>query len=195
MPSNGVDVSNFNAGLELKSLSGLDFAIAKVTEGTTFIDSTFNEFASQAKAMAIGHFGGYHFFHAENLNARAQAEFFCKHVVPRSGWSLWVDYETFGVSGQVDAEEIGFFIDEVKAEYPHAKVGIYTNGVGLSRIRPYLPEIGFTGLWYAAPSIPMTEQIEPLPWLIHQYEELNGIDRDYCTLSVAELRSLFTWPA
>ena len=195
MPSNGIDLSRFQAGVSLHGMTGLDFVIAKATEGTTFKDASYNTFASETEA-AGAQFGAYHFFHAEKLNARAQPDTFCAFARPRSGLSLWVDYETYGASGEADAEEIALFISEIKLNVgPQQKVGIYCNETGLSRIFPYRSEIPFNGLWYAQPSIPMTSQNALLPWQIHQYETLDGIDRNYSTWTPEQFKSFWTWPA
>jgi GH25 family lysozyme M1 (1,4-beta-N-acetylmuramidase) len=193
MGSNGVDLSEFQAGTSLAALTGLDFVIAKASEGDTIADPTYNLWASQAEE-AGAQFGAYHFFHPETFNARAQAEFFVSVANPRSGLSLWVDYETYTPEGgQVDAEEIGLFISTVKIAVPQAKVGIYANGTGLGKILPFLREIPFNGFWYANPSTPMTQQSAGLSWQIHQYESLDGIDRDYSTWSPAQFASYWKW--
>lgn len=188
---NGVDVSENNSATIISP--GPQFIIAKATEGTTETDSQYNNYA--AYAFEIGaQFGAYHFFHAENLSARAEADHFMTIAKPRSLLSLWIDYETYGLSGSADAEEIGFFIDEVKVHFPQAKVGIYCNGTGLARIEPFLAEIPFNGLWYANPSIPMTQQsLTGIEWQIHQYATVNGIDQDYWAWDLDKIVQYYTW--
>lgn len=139
-------------------------------------------------------FGAYHFFHAENLSARAEADHFMTIAKPRSLLSLWLDYESYGASGVSDAEEIGFFIDEVKVHFPLAKVGIYCNTVGYDRISPFLSEIPFNGLWYADPSSPATEQgVNGVDWQIHQYATIDGIDQDYWAWDIPKIVDYYTW--
>jgi GH25 family lysozyme M1 (1,4-beta-N-acetylmuramidase) len=194
MPSNGVDLSDDQAGLELSSLAGLDFVIAKAVEGlTTDGATTYAGWAAQAEEVGA-QFGAYAFFHPELLNARAQSDYFCTKANPRSGLSLWIDYETYGASGAADAEELGLFIDQIKVNVGNQqKVGIYANGTGLARILPYLAEIPFNGFWWANPSVPMTTQSTGLEWQIHQYESLNNIDRDYSTWTPGEFATYWQW--
>lgn len=198
MSTNGIDVSQYQAGLKLSSISGLDFTIAKASQGLTsgggFADPHYKDFEHQANAIPGLHFGAYHFGRPEYLNARAQADYFCATAQPRSGMSLWYDYETWGVSGQYDAEEIGYFISEIKRNHGNKpKVGIYTNGEGLARIKPYLFEIPYNGLWFANPSVPMTTQNPSLAWQVHQYEVFGGIDRNYSVWSRADWESYWAW--
>jgi GH25 family lysozyme M1 (1,4-beta-N-acetylmuramidase) len=192
MSSNGIDVSSYQAGLKLAGMTGLDFVLAKATEGVDLTDSTYYYFASQAAALKVN-FGAYHFFHAEDLTARRQANWFMTYAKPQSGRSLWVDYETYGANAQTDAEEIGYFIAEIKISYPHQKVGIYADETGLKRILPYLLEIPFNGFWYANPSVPMTEQSTTPEWQIHQYETLDNLDRDYSTWTPQEFGAYWEW--
>jgi GH25 family lysozyme M1 (1,4-beta-N-acetylmuramidase) len=200
--SNGIDISNHNHPLDISKVTKCDFVIAKRTEGTDFVDTSFDGYAQQCAKLNMGHFGGYHFFHAANQQGRAEAEFFIKHFGPRNGWSIWLDYESeniggkevgFGVSGRTDAEAIGLFSATIKSHYPKQKVGLYTNGEGLARIRPYLYEAHIDALWYADPSHPMTDQAAGIPWQIHQYTIVNNIDRDYSVWTVPELKQFFAW--
>lgn len=197
MSSNGIDLSEYQHGTDITKMTGLDFVIAKGCQGSLsgggFADPTFGTWAEQAKAAGV-HFGTYLFFRAELLNARAQADFFCATVKPRSGMSLWIDYETYGVSGQHDAEAIGYAICEIKRNTGNkAKVGIYCDETGLAKIHPYLSEIPFNGLWLAQPSWGMTVQNPSLAWQVHQYEVFDEIDRNYSTWSRADWQSYWSW--
>jgi GH25 family lysozyme M1 (1,4-beta-N-acetylmuramidase) len=191
---NGVDLSNQNGGVNLASVSPApSFLIAKASEALSFTDSTYPAYAAKAFDMGIP-FGAYHFFHAENKQARGEAHNFMVSARPRSLLSLWVDYETYGESGQADAEEIGFFIDEVKLNFPRAKVGIYCNETGYNRLHPYFAEIPFQGLWYANPSIPMTAQGDNgIFWQVHQYATVGGIDRDYWDWDTGKIWQYYQW--
>lgn len=191
---NGIDVSNVNGAIISLAKLNPGFVIAKASEGTTFVDDTYNNYRTQAADLKC-HFGAYHFFHAENLKARQEARLFCAVAQPASGMSLWLDYETYGASGQADAEEMGYFIAEVKDSFPQAKVGFYCNTVGLGRILPYLPEIGFNGFWYANPSIPVNTQDPNLAWQIHQYAVLNGIDQNFWSWPISQIDAFYTWQA
>lgn len=187
----GIDVSNNNG--KLTSIGSAGFVLAKCTEGTDFIDVDYDYYAQLAEAHHA-QFGAFHYFHAENLNARAQAHFFLQHATPRNYLSLWVDYEVYGISGAVDAAELGLFISTVKLVYPTAKVGVYANTVGLERISPYLSEIPLNAIWYANPSIAVGAKLPNLPaWQIHQFATVGGVDQDYTSWTGAEMQSFFTW--
>ena len=197
MGTNGIDVSEYQHGTDITKMPGLDFVIAKACQGSTngggFEDTVYGEWAEQTEA-AGAHFGAYCYFRPELLNARAQADYFCAVSRPRSGLSLWIDYETYGISGQHDAEEIGFFAAEVKRNTGNrGKIGIYCDDFGLNRILPYLAEIPYSALWNADPSRGMTVQNPSLAWQVHQYETLDNIDRDYSTWSRADWESFWTW--
>lgn len=189
--SAGVDLSNYQHDLELVTLSGLDFVIAKCTEAGDIADPSYLNFRAQTKDLGKL-FGAYHFLHAEYANARYEAQWFMRHADIQEGMTLWVDYETYGISQETDAESLGLFISTVKLEYPQAKVGIYANWTGLGRIYPYKLEIPYDGFWLADPSIPMTQETEP-PWDIHQYETYLQIDRDYCADAPALWQRMGAW--
>lgn len=189
----GIDVSNNNRPVITKLDVNTRFVFAKCTEGTSFVDSTYAHYAQLAESHGE-QFGAYHFFHAETLNARAQANFFADHCRPRTFLSLWVDYETYGASGQVDAGQLGLFIAQIKLRYPHAKVGVYANTVGFERIDRHMGEVACDAIWYANPSIPMGEQPPKLPvWQVHQYATVNGVDHNISVWTPTELRDYFAW--
>jgi GH25 family lysozyme M1 (1,4-beta-N-acetylmuramidase) len=190
--SNGIDLSNNNRRPALtKGFSGLDFVIAKATEGTHFTDPDYFYFRDQAAAVGAL-FGAYHFGHPELAGGAAEAEAFMRAAAPQSGRSLWYDYEapadgTWRTSPDHDAENIELFRDTIKGEYPRAKVGIYSNLDGFARILPHLMRESprpFDALWLAEPNGQLETPDAPLAkwgtsWNIHQYETFAGIDRNY----------------
>jgi GH25 family lysozyme M1 (1,4-beta-N-acetylmuramidase) len=193
MGTNGVDLSAFQSSVTVKSFTGLDFVIAKATEGTTVKDPTYSTWAAETED-AGAQFGAYHFFHAENKAAMQEADVFCAYARPRTGLSLWLDYETYGASPEDDAAQIALFISTVKQNVgSQQKVGLYVNGTGLNRILPYRAAIGMSALWYAAPSMGMTDQGAAMKWEIHQYETLDGIDRNYSTWSIQDWVNYAAW--
>lgn len=73
----GVDLSNYQAGLNIGSLkdNGVSFAILKATEGTTYSDRSFVNHYNAAKEAGIP-VGAYCFSHATNVEqARSEAAF------------------------------------------------------------------------------------------------------------------------
>lgn len=193
MSTNGIDLSQYQSKLTLKSFTGLDFVIAKATEGLTVKDPTYNMWALEAFDLGIG-FGAYHFLHTPDQRGKEEADMFCAYARPRSGLSLWVDYETYGVSGEADAEVIELFISTVKLNVgKQQKVGLYANRTGLERLLPYRNSLDVSALWYADPSHPMTDQAAPLKWQIHQYETYQGVDRNYSIWSKEDWESYTKW--
>jgi GH25 family lysozyme M1 (1,4-beta-N-acetylmuramidase) len=193
MGTNGVDLSSFQSSVTVKSFTGLDFVIAKATEGTGVKDPLYNQWASETEE-AGAQFGAYHFFHAENSQAVQEADVFCAYARPRTGLSLWLDYETYGKTAEDDAAQIALFIETVRGNVGNQqKIGLYVNEIGLSRMLPYRASLGISALWYAAPSMAMTDQGAAMTWDIHQYEVLDGVDRDYSTWSVQDWINYAAW--
>lgn len=69
----GVDVSHWNTGVNLSTID-IDFAIFKLTQGTSFVDNQATAFLGQCKRAGIM-FGCYHFAN-KGGNPVAEAEFF-----------------------------------------------------------------------------------------------------------------------
>ncbi|WP_052947964.1 GH25 family lysozyme [Aneurinibacillus tyrosinisolvens] len=70
----GIDVSHWQGNIDWQKVAadGVQFVFIKATEGTTYFDPTFNEYAAGAKANGI-HLGTYHYAKFSNV-AEAQAE-------------------------------------------------------------------------------------------------------------------------
>jgi lysozyme len=79
----GIDVSHWQPRIDWPRVarSGIDFAIAKATEGTNFVDETYARNARQARAAGI-RFTAYHFARPGRSlrSARRQADFFVRHA-------------------------------------------------------------------------------------------------------------------
>ncbi len=195
--SNGIDVSNHNGQMNLSSgFTNLDFVIAKCTEGINFVDPTFAYYESQA-LLLNKEFGAYHFLHAENLDGESEALFFLSHFTPRSGIGVWIDYETYGISGNVDVEIASLFSETIKARYPKQKVGLYANLTGMHKIVPLGIDAATDAFWLAYPTGQLETPDRPMPdgksWMVHQYETFQGVDRDYSRWLPGQMRQFFTW--
>jgi GH25 family lysozyme M1 (1,4-beta-N-acetylmuramidase) len=209
MGSNGIDVSDNNGRLTLtKGFSGLDFVIAKATEGIGFTDPTLPWYHAQARQAGVL-FGAYHFGHPEQSAGKSEAFMFTGALSAiggaASGMSLWYDYEAPAAGWQTtpdnDAGVITDFIGHLKDGHPHAKVGIYSNLDGFGRILPILHAAGihvYDALWLADPTTQAETTDAPLgrfgaSWNIHQYEIFHGIDRNYSRWSREQMTAAFTW--
>ena len=76
----GIDVSHHNTAIDWKTVAatGISFAFAKATEGTSFHDPQFNANYAAIKSNGMIR-GSYHFFHPDT-DAAAQAQNFLKFV-------------------------------------------------------------------------------------------------------------------
>lgn len=74
MSLKGIDISNWQAGINLSAIAGqVDFIIVKATEGVGFVDKSCDAFFQEAKRLGKK-LGFYHF--ARTNNAIAEADFF-----------------------------------------------------------------------------------------------------------------------
>lgn len=95
------DVANFQRGLVIQP--GTVFVWAKASEGTTFVDDTYQGFKAQATKVGA-HFGAYHFLRAGNGAAQADHAF----SVIGPGVPTMVDVEPTGTSYPTTADVIAF---------------------------------------------------------------------------------------
>ena len=95
MSLNGIDISNFQRGLDLSKIK-TDFVIIKATEGTSLVMDTCDGFYQQAKSLGIPR-GVYHFARPEYNTAEAEAEYFLNHIAGYVKDAILVlDYESPG---------------------------------------------------------------------------------------------------
>lgn len=76
MPLHGIDISGWQAGLQLSKIK-FDFMIAKATEGLTYVDDCCDIFVQECKSLGKP-FGFYHFARPIN-DAVTEADFFIKN--------------------------------------------------------------------------------------------------------------------
>ena len=76
----GIDVSNWQSSIDWKQVkdAGYQFAFMKATEGTEFIDHTFDQFRKEARDAGVK-VGYYHYFHPEDP-VDQQVKLFCDVV-------------------------------------------------------------------------------------------------------------------
>ena len=93
MSMNGIDISNWQAGLDLKAVP-CDFVICKATEGTWFVDKSCAGWVETALAMGKP-VGVYHY--ANGGNAVSEADYFVNNCANWVGKVLWcLDWEGQG---------------------------------------------------------------------------------------------------
>lgn len=78
MNMNGIDISNWQAGLDLSKVP-CDFVIVKATEGKNFVDKYCDKFYQQAKKLGKK-LGFYHFARPEANTAKDEADFFYQNT-------------------------------------------------------------------------------------------------------------------
>lgn len=89
-----VDISNWQDGLNIEALSGIDACIMKATGGTSFVDPTCDPWVSQCEQLGMP-WGFYHFAGDWEIGtARDEAEFFLAHCAGYFGRGIPVlDWE------------------------------------------------------------------------------------------------------
>lgn len=93
----GLDVANYQRGLNLGTAvdQGYTFAMAKVTEGASFKDTTYEQFRSEAEESGLM-FAAYHFLRSDQgIDQQAQ---WCMNNIGDKSIPVMVDVETEGNS-------------------------------------------------------------------------------------------------
>lgn len=93
MPMRGIDISNWQTGIDLSKIN-IDFMLCKATEGVGFVDKQCDNFITQAKNKGIP-WGFYHFARENSAASEAQAFYdACKGYIGKGIPVL--DYEVWG---------------------------------------------------------------------------------------------------
>ncbi|MEO9235846.1 MAG: GH25 family lysozyme [Polyangiaceae bacterium] len=157
----GIDVSHYDGTIDWNAVQGggIDFAIAKATEGTTFTDPQFAaNWAGMQDAGVVR--GAYHFFHPE-LDPDTQAAFVVSTVGPLApeDLPLILDLETNGGESEtvVVANALTFLTD-VEAATGRTPI-IYTSNRVIATVSGGSPKFAHYPLWDAqygvgCPTIP-----------------------------------------
>ena len=107
---NGIDVSNWQHGINVSQMRDVEFVIAKATEGTTYVNPDCDRVYRDARASGKKT-GVYHF--ARQGDAIAQAKYFVDHISGYIGQSVLVlDYESSAVD-----QGVGWAKDWLDAVY------------------------------------------------------------------------------
>lgn len=107
---NGIDVSNWQRGIDVTQMNDVEFVIAKATEGTSYVNPDCDRVWHNAKNSGKKT-GVYHF--ARNGDAIAQAKYFVNHISGYVGHSVLVlDYESSAVD-----QGVGWAKDWLDAVY------------------------------------------------------------------------------
>lgn len=157
MALNGIDISNYQRGLDLAQVP-CDFVICKATEGINIVHTTCDPWIQGAKKLGKK-WGFYHFFNG--ADPIAQADYFvsnCKNYFKEGMPAL--DYEMYGRIGTDKAKQ---FLDRVY-ELTGVRCAVYTSRSVLteedwSAIAPNHP------LWVAQYANNARTGYQSSPWL------------------------------
>lgn len=172
----GIDVSNNNGFIDWSQVaaSGVQFAIAKITEGTNFRDGWFSSFWPAMKANGLRR-GAYHFARPSRNGAIAEANYFVDAFAAlgqalEPGDVVALDLEDELAGGDLSAWTLAWCRHvEWRLDF---KPLVYSSPGYISDHRlQNAPELGEFGLWCASWGVP-TPPPAPVPWdlvAIHQY--------------------------
>jgi hypothetical protein len=167
------------------STAGLDFAIVKATEGTWYINPRHAAQAAHGREahLVVGH---YHFVRSGST-MRDQADYFLHTAGARPGDILTLDWEDHAVPYQ----EKDAWLHYVIGKAPHCRVLLYCNrDFWLHRDHS---SFAGDGLWIADPGAPAGKPRVDHRWVIHQYSEAGGVDRDLANFK--DTASMRAWAA
>lgn len=160
-------------------LTGLDFAIVKVTEGLSYVNPRWVKQRDHAKDAGLV-WGAYHYPHMANDPIK-EADYFLSQVAWKKGDIIVLDWEGYdnankGVSTATQIAYRDKWLKYVKQKMPGYKVGMYCN-------TSYWLNIDKTSncgdfLWIATGGKPAGEPGIDYAWTFHQYSTAGGIDHD-----------------
>jgi lysozyme len=194
----GIDISHWQDTIDWPSVKadGIEFALAKATEHTTYSDPTFDYNRAEAKAAGLA-FGAYHFFRADE-DPTAQAQHFASALgtVEVGEISPVLDLETAdGESASTIVQRATTFLTVLESLTGRVPI-IYTSPSFYESTLNAPPELAAYPLWIAnwettCPTVPTNWA----DWSLWQYTDsgsISGIggpvDRDQFDGSVEELK-------
>lgn len=122
----GLDVSSYQGRIDWNAVksTGIGFAYAKCTEGTSFIDDQYDRNSHALRQWEVP-FGAYHYFHP-SIDPIEQAQFFLKATDDHGGLIPMVDVEeTEGESAESIVTSLATFTRAVEQKFGK-KMLIYT---------------------------------------------------------------------
>lgn len=160
MSLNGVDIANYQAGINIAAMTTTDFVIVKATQGTWYTSPSFVKQYSDAKA-AGKLLGIYHY--AEGGNYKAEADYFLKIIGNRVGEAIlcldWEDTDNSTFNSGKDRTWVKNWCDYV-ASKTNVKPLVYTSQSFMKNISG----IGDYGLWIAQYANNNSTDYQTTPW-------------------------------
>lgn len=163
MSMNGIDISNWQAGINLEKVP-CDFVIIKATEGTGYVSPDWNRQYQQAKKEGKG-LGLYHY--ANGGNVKSEADFFLKKIKGCVGEAvLALDWES---SNNPEFEKGGASWVKQWLDYIYKKTKVrpllYIQQSAMYRFQ----KIGNYGLWVAQYADNNASGYQEHPWKEGEY--------------------------
>lgn len=175
----GIDVSNNNGTINWQQVasSGIDFAIAKVSEGTGFTDRFFPGHWAGMAANGILR-GGYHFARPSLNSAQAEADFFIAGIAAAGGLRetdlVVLDLEDPDTTGDLSDWTLQW-LERVRVAMGYKPI-LYSGRYYLQEHGCTTPLIAQYPLWLAAYQATMPANVPPWPtYLIWQYSDGGSI--------------------
>lgn len=160
MSLNGVDIANYQAGINIAAMTTTDFVIVKATQGTWYTSPSFVKQYSDAKA-AGKLLGIYHY--AEGKDYKAEADYFLKTIGDRVGEAIlcldWEGTDNATFNSGKDKTWVKNWCDYV-ASKTNVKPLVYTSKAYMGN----LSGIGDYGLWIAQYANNNPTNYQATPW-------------------------------
>ncbi|MDL2061116.1 GH25 family lysozyme [Lactiplantibacillus paraplantarum] len=120
MSLNGIDVSSYQAGMNVDEIAG-DFVIVKVTEGTGYTNPSWSGHAKQVLS-ADKKLGLYHFIR-NDVDVKKQADYFLSKAKPYIGQAVLVlDFEN--TSGSTIQDQVGVGLAKQWLDSVYSQTGV-----------------------------------------------------------------------
>lgn len=160
MSLNGVDIANYQAGINIAAMTTTDFVIVKATQGKWYTSPSFVKQYSDAKS-AGKLLGIYHY--AEGGDYKAEADYFLKTIGDRVGEAIlcldWEDTDNPTFNSGKDNAWIKNWCDYI-AKKTNVNPLVYIQASALSRVSG----IGDYGLWVAQYANYNRTDYQATPW-------------------------------
>ncbi len=170
--TSGIDVSRYQGDVAWKEVaeSGITFALAKATQGTSYADPKFSKNWEGMKREGIIR-GAYHFLTPDEDGA-AQARHFISVVHPESGdLPTVVDVERIGKHSNADLVRVLLaFRDEIQQHHGHEIMIYVSPAFWTDHLEPHLPSAWTGPLWIAEYEVKEPKLISKISdWSIWQH--------------------------
>jgi len=181
-PVAGIDVSNHNGVIDFQRVAaaGIEFAIVKASEGTSYVDPRFTTNVDGAHQQGLK-VGAYHFYR-KNSDGMAQAQHFMQQVAGVTlDLPLVIDVEDWGNDLFADEDNVAQQLRQMVTALSDSghRVMIYTNGDGYTRY--YKNHFTDIPLWLCSFKAPENLERQQRGHSIQQYSHwgrIDGIDGD-----------------